>query len=420
MPPSSAAKVTSVKLPCDYKDGTPFAGIADRDVDVIVFNRVLTFTTDHQAKLLAKQVLRILRADGTITFRESCLHEPFPSDGATYRHPSFYIGLFGTTVLDDASQGFTYLDFVHCKSLSVYRRVAHSHGELVFTYRKIEQPAEEEEVNTRGRSLSQQIDNFQNFLDNQQYSNESITRYEKIFGEGYVSTGGQSTTTEFVAMLDLKPGQRVLDVGCGIGGGDFYMANTFGVSVHGIDLSTNMVYRAIESYAARHVPRDGSDVEFEICDATTKSFQPNSFDVVYSRDTILHIEDKRALFAQFFSWLKPGGKLLISDYCCGDEQPPSEHFNAYVKRRGYVLLSPRQYGDVLTGVGFQQVRAEDRTPQFVAVLKEELARTYKNKKVFIEETSEADFNDIVQGWEAKLARCAEGDQKWGLFFAVKP
>ena len=412
--------MTKVALAPDFGDAC-FDSIGDKQFDLIVFNRVLTFVTEIQTKLLAKKVLHALRADGEITFRESCLQEPFPSGSEiAYRHPSFYIGMFGTAVTDDEARGFAYLDFSHCKSVNVYRLKNHTHGELCFTYKKIEQPAEEEEINTRGRSASQQMDSFQNFLDNQQYSNASITRYEKIFGAGYVSTGGQATTTEFVAKLNLQPGQRVLDVGCGIGGGDFYMANTFGVSVHGIDLSTNMVYRAIEQYPVQHTPRDGNDVEFEICDATTRQFPPESFDVIYSRDTILHIENKSALFAQFFQWLKPGGKVLISDYCCGDEQHASEHFKAYVKKRGYTLLSPRQYGQALESVGFTRVDAEDRTDHFVKVLKEELKRTYENREQFIEETSEADFNDIIQGWEAKLARCAEGDQKWGLFYAVKP
>lgn len=35
---------------------------------------------------------------------------------------------------------------------------------------------------------------FQQFLDNQQYTNRGILRYEKMFGAGYVSTGGPSTT----------------------------------------------------------------------------------------------------------------------------------------------------------------------------------------------------------------------------------
>ena len=50
-------------------------------------------------------------------------------------------------------------------------------------------------------------------------------RYEKIFGEGYVSSGGPDTTQEFVKSLNLRPGDRVLDLGCGIGGGDFYMVS---------------------------------------------------------------------------------------------------------------------------------------------------------------------------------------------------
>ena len=51
---------------------------------------------------------------------------------------------------------------------------------------------------------------------------------------------------EFVERLGLKPGQRVLDVGCGIGGGDFFMAQKYGVFVHGVDLSVNMVLLALE------------------------------------------------------------------------------------------------------------------------------------------------------------------------------
>lgn len=51
---------------------------------------------------------------------------------------------------------------------------------------------------------------------------------------------------EFVGLLGLEAGERVLDVGCGIGGGDFYIASTCQAYVHGIDLSVNMVLLALE------------------------------------------------------------------------------------------------------------------------------------------------------------------------------
>lgn len=62
------------------------------------------------------------------------------------------------------------------------------------------------------------------FMDNKQYTRNGILRYEKIFGDGFISTGGLDTTLKFFESFDLKPGQKVLDVGCGIGGGNFLMA----------------------------------------------------------------------------------------------------------------------------------------------------------------------------------------------------
>lgn len=88
-----------------------------------------------------------------------------------------------------------------------------------------------------------------------------------------------------MAKLELKPGEKVLDVGCGIGGGDFFMAENFDVEVVGIDLSVNMVSLALERAIGRKC-----SVEFEVADCTKKMYPDDTFDVIYSRDTILHIQ----------------------------------------------------------------------------------------------------------------------------------
>jgi len=88
-----------------------------------------------------------------------------------------------------------------------------------------------------------------------------------------------------VAKLGLKPGQKVLDVGCGIGGGDFYIAENFDVEVVAIDLSINMISLAIERAIGLKYA-----VEFECVDCTKKTYPEKTFDVIYSRDTLLHIK----------------------------------------------------------------------------------------------------------------------------------
>ncbi|CAN6938421.1 unnamed protein product [Brassica oleracea] len=93
-------------------------------------------------------------------------------------------------------------------------------------------------------------------------------------------------------MLDLKPGQKVLDVGCGIGGGDFYMAENFDVDVVGIDLSVNII-----SFALEHSIGLKCSVEFEVADCTKKEYSDNTFDVIYSRDTVLNIQVQLPLFS---------------------------------------------------------------------------------------------------------------------------
>ncbi|KAL7178568.1 hypothetical protein ACSBR1_042006 [Camellia fascicularis] len=290
------------------------------------------------------------------------------------------------------------LSLIGCKCIGAYVRNKKNQNQICWTWQKV---------------CSEEDRGFQRFLDNVQYKCNGILRYERVFGPGFVSTGGIETTKEFVAKLDLKPGQKVLDVGCGIGGGDFYMAETFDVHVLGIDLSINMVSFALERAIGLKY-----SVEFEVADCTKKTYADNMFDVIYSRDTILHIQDKPALFKSFHKWLKPGGKVLISDYC-KSAGPPSPEFAAYIQQRGYDLHSVEAYGQMLKDAGFDEVVAEDRTNQFVKVLQRELNEVEKDKEAFIQNFSEEDYNDIVGGWKAKMIRSSSGEQRWGLFIAKK-
>lgn len=381
---------------------SPDLKFENNSIDLIFSNWLLMYLSDEEVEKVVAKMVKWLKVGGHIFFRESCFHQSGDSkrkvNPTHYREPRFYTKVFKKCQSYDNDGNSYELSLITSKCIGAYVKNKKNQNQLCWLWEKV---------------VSKQDKGFQRFLDNVQYKASGILRYERVFGEGYVSTGGVETTKEFVDMLDLKPGQKVLDVGCGIGGGDFYMAENYDVHVLGIDLSINMVSFAIERAIGRKC-----SVEFEVADCTTKDYPENSFDVIYSRDTILHIQDKPALFRSFFKWLKPGGKVLISDYCKNPGKP-SEEFAAYIKQRGYDLHDVKAYGKMLEDAGFHDVIAEDRTEQFLRVLRRELAEVEKNKDAFLADFTQEDYDAIVDGWNAKLKRSSVGEQRWGLFMATK-
>ncbi|KNA17895.1 hypothetical protein SOVF_075880 [Spinacia oleracea] len=371
---------------------SPGLDISPESFDLIFSNSFLVHLSDDEVGTMVQSMVKWLKPEGFIFFIEACANDNADqkeSNSVHCRDPKFYSKVFKECRVQDESGNSYELSVVGGKC---------NKNKICWKWQKIGSE------NDKG---------FQQFLDTVQYKANGILRYERVFGPGYVSTGGIETTKEFVAKLDLKPGQKVLDVGCGIGGGNFYMAENFGVEVVGIDLSINMISIALERAVGLNYA-----VEFEVADCTTITYPENSFDVVYSRDTILHIQDKPALFRSFYKWLKPGGKVLITDYC-RSAGTPSPEFAAYIKQRGYDLHDVQAYGQMLRDAGFDNVIAEDRTDQFLKVLAREVDAVEKEKERFIADFSEGDYNDIVGGWKAKLVRSSSGEQCWGLFIAEK-
>jgi len=377
-------------------------------VDVVFCNWLLMYLDDEECRALLTKALSWLKDDGIFFFRESCFHQSGDQtdrdfNPTLYRVPQDYMNIIESVHMEKGTSMKAF-ELILSKSIQAYVKNRQNNNQICWLLHK---------VNREGCAIDD-FKTYKQFLDAKQYSRNGILRYEKIFGRHFVSTGGLETTKLFVDMLDLKPGQIVLDMGSGIGGSAFYMAENYDVRVLGVDLSSNMINIGLERAHELGEKR----VQFEITDATKRDFPRASFDVIYSRDAIMHIEDKKSLYASFLKWLKPGGKLLVSDYCCG-EGKLSEEYISYRKQRGYFTIPVSKYGKILEDVGFCNVQAEDKNELFTEVLNRELQKVENMKEDYIKEFSLKDYNDIVDGWRDKLVRVPQGDKVWGLFRAQK-
>jgi SAM-dependent methyltransferase len=144
-----------------------------------------------------------------------------------------------------------------------------------------------------------------------QYAKDFTDALQFMWGEGFLSPGGPEEVAEMVAGIDLT-GKRVLDVGSGLGGVDILLATKHGAAeVIGIDVEQQLVEAARTLISAKCLTER---VTFQLGEGGPLPFPDASFDVVFSKDAMVHIEDKAALYAEVLRVLRPGGWFTAADW----------------------------------------------------------------------------------------------------------
>ncbi len=248
-----------------------------------------------------------------------------------------------------------------------------------------------------------------------QYAAERIKLYEQIFGEGYISAGGHKTTEQMCVLLkNLKKNARVLDIGSGIGAAAFFLEFQFGCKVTGVDLCENMF-----NIAKERAETSGSNVNFLIGDILNMEFPLKSFDVIMSRDTLLHLSEtkKRELFKRCIEWLDDNGEIIIGDYCQRPrDEEICESFEAYIAERGYDLHGPFTYGNLLEDAGFKKVVTWDVSGDFLKLLEVELERLREEHNPRPKHFEKDDFEHFEMSWLKKIEWVRSGDMRKGVMY----
>jgi L-ribulose-5-phosphate 4-epimerase len=271
-----------------------------------------------------------------------------------------------------------------------------------------------------------------NFNQTSQYNEDTIKQFEATFGKNYMSAGGYETSLETAKLLDpvlKRTNPTILEVGCGIGGASFFFAAEYGAIVHGVDINDVGIQMAIRELEANPLPK--GECKFETLDVTSPdcNFEPETFDIIYSRDVILHLDhqSKLDLFAKFKTWLKPGGMICICDYCLGPKSAKtiSPEFQAYLDTRGYHLLSPSSWENTFVeGIGFEPefVEARDCALWYCQICRKEVDRIVvpgQGRDNFLETKQEEDLMKLEKVYGDKINMTLRGDRSYVMVTATK-
>lgn len=241
------------------------------------------------------------------------------------------------------------------------------------------------------------------------YDDHHTAFLEELWGEGYLSPGGPDEVARVLEGLDLG-GKRVLDIGCGTGAITLSLARDHGAGeVVGIDVEDSVC-----SAARARVSVAGLSDRVEIACVTPGPFPfgDGRFDVVFSKDSIIHIADKEFLAREAYRVLAPGGVFAASDWLISHDAAPSPEMAAYIAEEdlGFEMASPARYARALDDAGFGDVRTQNRNAWYHAVSQEELARLEGPERPGFEARYGADFiAGQIATWRSMIAVLATGE-----------
>ena len=252
------------------------------------------------------------------------------------------------------------------------------------------------------------------------YDKKHIQFLEKLWGDGYLSPGGKDEVRRILDDVDLS-NKIVLDIGCGTGGITTSLVNDYNAKkVIGIDIEDDVCQAALA-----RVKQCGFEHKIEILKVQPGAFpfENLTFDVVFSKDSIVHIQQKEFLSKEIFRVLKSGGYFLGSDWLRSHDGPVSNEMQNYLTLEdlNFDMASPQRYKTALKLAGFEKINLTNRNNWYLHQARKEIITLSKHLRDEFETISSKSYMDLtIETWQAMIIVLETGEHCPHHISALKP
>jgi ubiquinone/menaquinone biosynthesis C-methylase UbiE len=234
--------------------------------------------------------------------------------------------------------------------------------------------------------------------------------------------GAMDATRQLIDLCQIRPGDHVLDVGCGVGATPSHLARALGCRVVGVDLLEDMIHQSRQRARADRIQ---DRVAFAVADARCLPFPDGAFDAVIMESLNVFFEDKQSALREYVRVTRPGGYVGITEMTW--LSPPSLQTAAYYRRVVFAeALQAEGWIELLEQVGLEDVVGNAQPVDLPRESKGRIERygcrgmlrvLWNTLRALVQDpTSRAFLKDVTQS----LPRDMLKDMGYGVYAGRKP
>jgi ubiquinone/menaquinone biosynthesis C-methylase UbiE len=190
--------------------------------------------------------------------------------------------------------------------------------------------------------------------------------------------------------------------------------------VTGVDVQAHLVQSATERAEAAGL---GDRIEFLLVLPGPLPFEDEVFDVVFSKDAIIHVEDKASVYAEAFRVVRPGGELFVSDWLREADDAVAPQVETWVEETGnlFTMVSLQDLVAIAESAGFVDIETSDRRDWYLDVARKELdALRGDLGREMAQRFGDEDWQGELAFWELLVDSLESGAMRPGHIRARRP